>query len=165
MTGTGTLTPPTPPVPTPPARTKGRYIAAATVCGLVVVIAVVLLVVLADNVVYFRSVSEAVADRKNQGSDRFRIAGEVVLSSYSEQGTRTKFDITDGKKTVTVVNRGDVPSIFKRNLENKQEIPVLCEGHWGKGLTFESERLLIKHGSTYKPPKVDADRAPEVSKQ
>lgn len=158
MTGTGTLTPPNPPAATPPpGRKKGRYIAAATVCGLVVVVAIVLVVVLADNVVYFRSVSEAVADRENQGSDRFRIAGEVVLTSYSEQGTRTKFDITDGKKTVTVVNSGDVPSIFKRNLKKKQEIPVLCEGRWGKGLTFESERILIKHGADYKPPEVDAE--------
>jgi cytochrome c-type biogenesis protein CcmE len=142
--------------PARPAQKRARYVAAAVVCGLVVVIGVVLIVVLADNVIYFRSVSEAVADRKNQGSDRFRIAGDVVLTSYSQRGQSTKFDITDGKKTVTVINRGDVPAIFKRNLASKQEIPVLCEGHWGKGLTFESERILIKHGEDYTPPRVDA---------
>jgi cytochrome c-type biogenesis protein CcmE len=142
--------------PARPAPPRTRYIAAAAVCGLVVVIAIFLIVVLADNVIYFRSVSEAVADRKNQGSDRFRIAGDVVLTSYSQRGQSTKFRITDGKKTVTVVNRGDVPAIFRRNLEHKQEIPVLCEGHWGKGLTFESERILIKHGADYSPPKVKA---------
>ncbi len=160
MTGTGTLTPsPAAPTPPPGNRRKGRYIVAASICGLVVVVAIVLLVVLADNVVFYRTVSEAVRDRTNQGQSRFRLAGAVVPGSVTETKSGVDFAVTDGKKTVRVVHLGDPPELFKARA------PVVCEGHWGTGLVFDSDRILIRHGSTYKPPKVDANKAPEVSKQ
>jgi cytochrome c-type biogenesis protein CcmE len=160
VTGTDTLTPPSPAAPVPPSRPRRtRYVAAAAVCGLVVVVAIVLLVVLADNVVFYRTVSEAVRDRASQGTSRFRLAGAVVPGSVHETKVGVDFAVTDGKKTVRVVHEGDPPELFKARA------PVVCEGHWGKGLLFESNRILIRHGSTYKPPKVDADKAPEVSKQ
>jgi cytochrome c-type biogenesis protein CcmE len=31
----------------------------------------------------------------------------------------------------------------------------VCEGRWSKGTAFDSDRILIKHGNEYKPPKVD----------
>lgn len=159
MTDTSTLTPPSAPVPPAPPKRKGRYIAAAAVCGVVVVVAIVLLVVLADNVVFYRTVSEAVRDRANQGTTRFRIAGAVVPGSVKETNVGVDFTVTDGKKTVKVVHEGDPPELFKA------KAPVVCEGHWGKGLVFDSDRILIKHGSNYQPPKVNADQAPKVSKQ
>ena len=54
------------------AKRKPRYLVAALILGTTVVIAVLLVVVLSQNVVYFRTVSEAVHDRKSQGRDRFR---------------------------------------------------------------------------------------------
>jgi cytochrome c-type biogenesis protein CcmE len=30
---------------------------------------------------------------------------------------------------------------------------VVCEGRW-QGTTFESDRIMIKHGSDYRPPDV-----------
>ena len=83
-----------------------------------------LTVVLAENVVYFRTVSEAVKDRQSQGTDRFRLAGAVVPGSIRERAHSVAFKVTDGKKTVTVVHRGERPALFK------QGAPVLCEGHW-----------------------------------
>jgi cytochrome c-type biogenesis protein CcmE len=159
VTDTTTLTPPPVPVPPPAPKKKGRYIAAAAVCGIVVVVAIGLLVVLADNVVFYRTVSEAVRDRANQGTTRFRIAGAVVPGSVKETRVGVDFAVTDGKKTVRVVHEGDPPELFKA------KAPVVCEGHWGKGLVFESDRILIKHGSSYKPPKVNTEQAPKVSKQ
>lgn len=160
MTGTETLAPPPPAAPIPPAgKRKARYVAAAAVCGLVVVVAIVLLVVLADNVVFYRTVSEAVRDRANQGTSRFRLAGAVVPGTVHETKTGVDFAVTDGKKTVRVVHEGDPPELFK------PRAPVVCEGHWGKGLVFDSDRILIRHGAKYTPPKVNADKAPQVSKQ
>ena len=45
---------------------------------------------------------------------------------------------------------GDPPSLFKDGA------PVVCEGHWAKtaGPVFDSDRILIKHGDDYEPPKV-----------
>lgn len=144
---------------TPVRRTKprARYIAAASVCGLVVVIAIVLLVVLADNVVFYRTVSEAVRERSSQGSTRFRLAGAVVPGTVKPTPKGVDFDVTDGKHTVQVVHQGDPPELFKARA------PVVCEGHWARGLTFDSDRILIKHGAQYNPPKVNANHAPKVS--
>ena len=143
--------------PARPAQSRTRYIAAAGVCGLVVVIAIVLLVVLADNVVFYRTVSEAVKERSSQGTKRFRLAGAVVPHSVRDTPTGVDFQVTDGKHTVKVVHQGDPPELFKARA------PVVCEGHWARGLTFDSDRILIKHGAQYTPPKVNADQAPKAN--
>lgn len=148
------------PAPPPIRRAKKkqtRYIVAAAGCLLAVVAVIVLTVVLAENVVYFRTVSEAVKDRKSQGTDRFRLAGAVVPGSIQPRAHSVEFRLTDGKKTVTVVHRGDEPALFKAGA------PVLCEGKWSAvrvGAPFDSDRILIKHGNEYKPPKVDTKKAP-----
>ena len=98
-----------------------------------VVAIVVLAVVLSENVVYFRTVSEAVADRRAQGHDRFRLAGKVVPGSVVETAKGVRFRVTDGKATATVVHIGDPPDLFKAGA------PVVCEGRWGSG-----ERLRLR---------------------
>lgn len=107
--------------------------------------------VLSSNVVYFRTVSEAVAERKADGGSRFRIAGEVVAGSVEENAKGVRFEITDGKKTATIVHVGDPPSLFKDGA------PVVCEGRWGDRAAFDSDRIMIRHGSEYTPPEVDSD--------
>ena len=138
------------------AKRRPRYIGAAVICGLTVIVGVVLVVVLSQNVVYFRTVSEAVHDRKSQGNDRFRLAGAVVPGSVHSTSHGVDFDVTDGKQTVSVVHQGDPPELFK------PKAPVLCEGRWGKGLTFDSDRILIRHGAKYSPPKVNTKNAPKA---
>jgi cytochrome c-type biogenesis protein CcmE len=103
---------------------------------------------LRGNIVYFRTVSEAVKTRSGEGTHRFRLAGAVVPGSIDETARGVRFEVTDGKKTVTVDHVGDPPDLFK------PKVPVVCEGRWGRGLTFDSDRILIKHGSEYEPPKV-----------
>jgi cytochrome c-type biogenesis protein CcmE len=142
--------------PTPVRRT--RYLVAVITCGVVVVVAIVLLVVLSQNVVYFRTVSEAVRERSSNGGDRFRLGGAVVPGSIHQTPRGVDFTVTDGARTVRVVHAGDPPDLFKANA------PVLCEGRWGRGLIFDSDRILIKHGAEYEPPKVDADRAPKAER-
>ena len=70
--------PAAPPPPKPIPRRRGRYIVAVGGCVVAVVAIVVLAVVLSENVVYFRTVTEAVHDRQSQGTSRFRLAGGVV---------------------------------------------------------------------------------------
>ena len=147
-----------PPPPARPARPK-RYLGAAIVCGLVVVIGIVLVVVLSRNVVFYRTVSEAVKERSSQGDSRFRLAGAVVPGTVHETAAGVDFEVTDGHKTVEVVHHGDPPELFK------PKAPVVCEGRWARGLTFESDRILIRHGASYTPPKVDTNKAPKATKQ
>jgi cytochrome c-type biogenesis protein CcmE len=130
---------------------KRRAIIAMSLCGVAIVAIVALTIVLSNNVMYFRTVSEAVHSRKSDGTSRFRIAGKVVPGTVEETATGVRFDISDGKTTATVVPRGDPPSLFKAG------VPVVCEGHWsaGTGVAFDSDRIMIRHGNDYKPPKVN----------
>jgi cytochrome c-type biogenesis protein CcmE len=124
-------------------------------CVFAVAAIVVLAVVLSDNVVYFRTVSEAVDDRAQLGSDRFRLAGAVVPGTIEETRRGVRFDVTDGDATVAVEHRGDPPDLFRANA------PVVVEGSWHArraGASFGSDRILIKHGAEYRPPKVDTGK-------
>jgi cytochrome c-type biogenesis protein CcmE len=155
---TTTQTPASPvPAPRRPRKVRTRYIVAIGGCIAAIVAIVVLAVVLSENVVYFRTVTEAVHDRSSQGTSRFRIAGAVVPGTIVETKTGVRFRITDGKHTVTVDHRGDPPDLFKPGA------PVVCEGHWAKAdvadASFESDRILIRHGADYTPPKVDTNKA------
>ena len=131
---------------------KGRRAWVAIGVIAVAVIAIVVLAVqLSGNVVYYRTVSEAVKLRDSEA--RFRLAGEVVAGTITETQTGVRFEVTDGKKTVTISHRGDPPQLFKPGA------PVLAEGAWGKltnsGVAvFNSDRIMIKHTEEYIPPKV-----------
>ena len=134
-------------------RRRRRALFAVGLCAMAVVAIVVLAVVLSENVVYFRTVSEALKQRAEQGDDRFRIAGEVVPGSVEETAKGVRFRVTDGKATATVVHVGDPPELFKPGA------PVVCEGNWGVGKAFDSDRIMIRHGNEYRPPEVDSGRA------
>jgi cytochrome c-type biogenesis protein CcmE len=103
------------------------------------------------NITYYYSVSQAVKKADSQGTTRFRIAGAVMDGTVHASGDTTRFKITDGDKIVNVIHHGDPPQLFKDGA------PVVCEGHWQStalGKTFDSDRILIKHGSEYTPPTV-----------
>jgi cytochrome c-type biogenesis protein CcmE len=106
---------------------------------------------LSRNIVYFKTVSEAVRDRSSQGDHRFRLMGAVVTGSVRRTADGVSFDVTDGAQRASVLHRGDPPELFKDG------IPVVCEGHW-QGTTFDSDRIMIKHGAEYRPPSVDASK-------
>jgi cytochrome c-type biogenesis protein CcmE len=153
VTTTDTAPPPASSAPARRSRTKRRAIIAAAVCAAAIITIVVLGVVLSKNVVYFRTVSEAVAQRSDEGDNRLRVAGEVVPGTIAETQGGVRFEVTDGKATIPVVHRGDPPGLFKEGA------PVVCEGHWSRGAAFDSDRILIKHGNEYKPPDVDSTKA------
>ena len=82
------------------------------------------------------------------------LAGAVVVGSIDAKGVVTNFEVTDGAATVKVIHRGDPPELFKDG------VPVVVEGRWEKdslGTKFDSDRIMIKHGNEYSPPKIDQD--------
>ncbi|HET7652926.1 MAG TPA: cytochrome c maturation protein CcmE [Acidimicrobiales bacterium] len=124
---------------------RARTLVPVLVC--VVAIGALLVGGLSRNVVYFRTVSEAVSSRPSDGSGRLRVAGAVVPGSVVSSGGETSFELTDGAATVRVHHHGDPPELFEDGA------PVVSEGHW-LGSEFDSDRLMIKHGSEYEPPAV-----------
>jgi cytochrome c-type biogenesis protein CcmE len=121
-------------------------------CVVAVVAIIVLAVELSQNVEYFRTVTEAVHHRKDEGTSRFRLAGGVVDDSVVDTKQGVNFAVTDGHNTVIVHHDGDTPALFKDGA------PVVVEGHWASTANdapFLSDRILIKHGADYEPPKVN----------
>jgi cytochrome c-type biogenesis protein CcmE len=154
---TTVASPPAAPAPEPRPKRRGRYMVAIAGCVVAVIAIIVLAVVLSENVVYFRTVSEAVRNRESEGTSRFRLAGGVVQDSIHPVRQGVDFEVTDGRNTVAVHHDGDTPALFK------ERAPVVVEGHWASRATtapFLSDRILIRHGADYEPPKVDTDKAP-----
>jgi cytochrome c-type biogenesis protein CcmE len=122
---------------------KLRYTIVALLCiGAVVW----MLTLMTKNVVFFKPVSQAVADRPHDGTRTMRIGGAVVPGSIHDTSDGAKFGLTQGGVTVEIIHHGTEPTLFKNCA------PVVADGHW-QGTTFISDQILIKHGSVYEPPK------------
>ena len=102
-----------------------------------------------DATVYFKTADEAVAERAELGSRRFRIEGLVVPGSVREGANEVDFTIRGQRgATVPVVHDGDVPELFQ------PDIPVVLEGRF-EGERFVSDRILVKHTNEYKAENPD----------
>jgi cytochrome c-type biogenesis protein CcmE len=129
----------------PRKRNRLRYAIVAVLClGAVAW----MLVLMQKNVVFFKTVSQAVHDEAHDGTRTMRIGGGVVPATITQRSDGADFDLTEGGVTVHVHHVGTEPELFKACA------PVVAEGHWRElgSSTFDSTRLLIKHGADYKPP-------------
>lgn len=130
----------------PRVRNRLRYAIVAVLClGAVIW----MLVLMQKNVVFFKTVSVAVRDEPHDGTRTLRIGGGVLPDSIQQHSDGADFDLTEGGVTVHVHHIGNEPELFKACA------PVVAEGHWSAvgSTTFDSTRLLIKHGAVYNPPK------------
>jgi cytochrome c-type biogenesis protein CcmE len=122
--------------------TRVRGIAAGVV--IVVVLGFLLVRGLGNATMYFRTADEAVANRQEIGDKRFRIEGVVADGSLHRDGTNTDFDISSKGVTVAIQNKAQTQGIFREG------IPVVLEGRFAHGTnTFVSDRIMVKHDSTY----------------
>lgn len=130
-------------------RVRWRYV---VVAGLCVVAVGWMLVLMQRNVVFFKTVSQAVHDQAHDGTRTMRIGGGVVPSSIQQHDNGVDFDLYQGGVTVHVHHTGSEPPLFKACA------PVVAQGHWAAAgsTTFDSADLLIKHGSDYEAPKTTA---------
>lgn len=127
-------------------RPRARYIVVAALC--VGAVAWMLVGGLAKNLVYLKPVSEAVEEREDTGTKRFRMGGTVVPGSVVETAGGVSFEVVEGGVTAAVDHSGDPPDLFD------ECAPVVVEGRWA-GETFRSDRLLVKHGEEYSPDSKD----------
>jgi cytochrome c-type biogenesis protein CcmE len=97
---------------------------------------------LGDASLFFLNADEAVEQRDDLGTDRFRLQGTVVDDSVDETDDGVTFQVEFDGVTVDVVHRGDPPELFQPG------IPVVLEGHWD-GEVYASDRILVKHSSEY----------------
>jgi cytochrome c-type biogenesis protein CcmE len=65
-----------------------------------------------DNLVFFYSPSDIIADHINPGR-AIRMGGMVEKDSVKRQGDVTEFRVTDTAKTIGVTYRGQLPDLFR----------------------------------------------------
>ena len=150
-TTAGPAAPAVPPAPptTPGGRAQSRR--RAVIAGIVVVVAAVALLWqgLGNAAVYFKTADEAVAERDELGTRRFRLEGIVLAGSTKRVGDAVEFTVTENGTDVDVVHRGgDPPELFKDG------IPVVLEGRWS-GEHFASDEIMVKHTSEYRKDNPD----------
>jgi cytochrome c-type biogenesis protein CcmE len=126
-----------------PRRTRRRWLPLVVLAVVVVGLGVLVYKGLSDATLYFRNADEAVAQRDELGTKRFRLQGTVVGEPEID-GDSVTFAVAYNGVEVDVAHTGTPPDMFKPG------IPVVLEGHWnGEGAVFESDRMLIKHDETY----------------
>ena len=137
-----------PPEIRPPAsRSRLRLgIVIALVCG---AIAFLLVQGLGNATTYFRNADEALDDREDLGTSRFRLQGTVVDVARAEGGA-TVFDVEYHCARVAVRHEGDPPDLFRRG------VPVVLEGSFEEGSdVFASDRIMVRHTEEYRTEERD----------
>ena len=106
-----------------------------------------------DNLVFFRSPSDILADRP--GPERaFRLGGLVEAGSVEREpaiaGQRptVRFRVTDGANTISVVYQGVLPDLFREGQG------VVTMGRLAPDGIFRASEVLARHDETYMPPEV-----------
>ena len=98
-----------------------------------------------ENLVFFFSPSDVVADKAPR--DRaFRVGGVVEEGSVKRDGVMVSFKVTDTAQTIPVVFQGILPDLFR---EGKG---VVAQGKLGADGVFRASEVLAKHDENYMPP-------------
>lgn len=103
---------------------------------------------LSSATVYFKTVPEAIAERAQLGTRRFRLEGLVKAGSVQGDDKAVRFVVEEDGQEISVVHSGSPPELFKPN------IPVVLEGHF-EGKVFKSDRILVKHTEEYRKDNPD----------
>jgi cytochrome c-type biogenesis protein CcmE len=131
------------PRPPRPRRTRRRWLPLAVLAVVVLGLGALVYKGLSDASLYFRNADEAVAQRDELGDRRFRLQGTVAGEPVVD-GDRVTFDVVYNGVTVGVAHTGTPPELFRPG------IPVVLEGRWSESSeVFDSDRILVKHDSTY----------------
>lgn len=103
---------------------------------------------LGNNVRYFYSPSDLVADRVAPGI-AIRVGGLVQTKSVQhDSGVEVHFVITDGNHTIPVAYTGGLPGLFREGQG------VVATGALNQNGVFDATELLAKHDEKYTPPEV-----------
>ncbi|WP_424810763.1 cytochrome c maturation protein CcmE [Roseococcus sp. YIM B11640] len=100
-----------------------------------------------DNLVFFRSPSDIVAEAPPPGR-AFRLGGLVEAGSIERGGATVRFRVTDGAHTIPVVFSGVLPDLFREGQG------VVTQGVMRPDGTFAAREVLARHDETYMPPEV-----------
>ena len=129
-------------------KTRRLYFVGAGLLALGAAAALVL-TAFEDNLVFFYSPSDLVAEKAPPGR-AFRLGGLVEEDSFErlEDGLTFAFRVTDLAHSVPVTYRGILPDLFREGQG------VVTEGQLSADGVFVAREVLAKHDENYMPPEV-----------
>jgi cytochrome c-type biogenesis protein CcmE len=163
--------------PGAPRASGGRRLPVIVALVVIVLVAGFVIVnALGNATMFFRNADEAVADRGELGTSRFRLQGTVENGTIERTDEGVTFVVTYNGTEVAVHHRGDPPELFE------PDIPVVLEGRFAlpagsdldgdagaqlaaappEAMLFESDRMLVKHTEEYQAD--EGDRLKEAEK-
>lgn len=137
---------------------KGPLLAIGALAVAAAALAFIALGNLGDNLVYYWSPSDMVAQGTNAYGPTIRLGGIVVPKTieWNPGHTALSFKVADspepGAKNVTVNCEQIPPQMFREG------IGVVVEGTYDSSQIFKSSRLMVNHSNEYRPPKPGEDR-------
>ncbi len=128
-------------------RVRLRIIFIISVLTTIALSIYIVLKLLEDNVVYFKSPTEIKQSTENI-KEKIRVGGMVKKNSISLDNEKIFFVITDFKNEINVIFSGSVPNLFQ------EEKGVVAEGTLQDNNLFFADKILAKHDENYMPPEV-----------
>jgi len=129
-------------------RKQRRFSLIGAALGILALAVALVLNALKDSIVFFNTPTEVVEKQVKPGT-RLRIGGLVKEGSVLRgDGLAVRFEVTDGRRTVSVAYHGLLPDLFREGQG------VIAEGALDPGGIFRADSVLAKHDETYMPKDV-----------
>lgn len=128
-------------------KVKLRIIFISSVFITLILSVYIILKLLDDNIVYFKSPTE-IKQLSEIDKKKIRVGGMVKKNSLIIKEEEIKFTITDFKNELNISFSGTVPNLFS------EEKGVVAEGKLQDKTFFIADRILAKHDENYMPPEL-----------
>ena len=128
-------------------KVKLRIIFISSVFITLILSVYIILKLLDDNIVYFKSPTE-IKQLSEIDKKKIRVGGMVKKDSINFEQENISFIITDFKNDLAVTFSGSVPNLFQ------EEKGVVAEGFLKDQNFFVADKILAKHDENYMPPEV-----------
>jgi cytochrome c-type biogenesis protein CcmE len=129
-------------------RKQRRLSLIGAALGVLALAVALILGALKDSIVFFNSPTDVVEKQVKPGT-RIRIGGLVKEGSlWRGESLAVRFEVTDGRSTVTVAYQGLLPDLFREGQG------VVAEGTLDPTGTLRADSVLAKHDETYMPKEV-----------
>jgi len=128
-------------------KVKLRIIFISSVFITLILSVYIILKLLDDNIVYFKSPTE-IKQLSEIDKKKIRVGGMVKKDSINFENESISFIITDFKNDLAVTFSGSVPNLFQ------EEKGVVAEGFLKDQNFFVADKILAKHDENYMPPEV-----------
>ena len=111
--------------------------------------AVLILIALNKNILYFNSPTDIKISQDINFDKKIRVGGMVKKNTLKIKEQEIRFIITDFKNEINVSFKGTIPNLFA---EGKG---VVAEGKLQDRKFFVADRILAKHDENYMPPELN----------